>query len=76
MLWIVKKHGFSDTLFSPLAEEDGAIPIGDFYRPREYKVNSAPKPLVSKDGNTLITQRFLATRPLIPVQSGSPRQDP
>ncbi|KIY49610.1 hypothetical protein FISHEDRAFT_65088 [Fistulina hepatica ATCC 64428] len=56
MLWVVAQHliavhGFSDTVYPPLALEDGTIPEGDFYRPRVGK-----KPLVPKHGNTLAIQ--------------------
>ncbi|KAF9652520.1 hypothetical protein BDM02DRAFT_3183556 [Thelephora ganbajun] len=72
-LWVVsqkliKKHGFSDTLFPPLVEEDGTIPTGEFYRPREYELNGTPKPLVPKHGNTLITQLVLNGMKLQPCR--------
>ena len=73
ILWIVsqkliKKHGFSDTLFPPLVEEDGTIPTGDFYRTREYEVNGDPKPLVPKHGNSLITQLVINGMKLQPCR--------
>ena len=73
ILWIIsqkliKKHGFSDTLFPPLAEEDGTIPTGDFYRTREYEANGDPKPLVPKHGNSLITQLVINGMKLQPCR--------
>jgi extracellular elastinolytic metalloproteinase len=61
ILWVVsnkliEKYGFSDTLFPPLIEEDGTIPTGDFYRPREHEADGSPKPLIPKHGNTLVVQ--------------------
>lgn len=61
ILWVVSnkligEHGFSDTLFPPLAEEDGTIPTGDFYRPQGYESDGTPKPLVPKHGNSLMFQ--------------------
>ena len=73
ILWVVsqkliKKYGFSDTLFPPLPLEDGTIPTGDFYRPREHDVNGAPEPLVPKHGNTLITQLVINGMKLQPCR--------
>ena len=33
---LIKKHGFSSTLFPPAPLENGTIPEGDFYRPVAY----------------------------------------
>ncbi|CUA70933.1 hypothetical protein RSOLAG22IIIB_09207 [Rhizoctonia solani] len=57
ILWIVsqklvKKHGYSPTLFPPAPKANGSIPIGDFYN--HPKENNAP--LVPKHGNTLMLQ--------------------
>lgn len=73
ILWVVsnkliEKHGFSETLFPPLIEEDGTIPTGDFYRPRKYEANGTPKPLVPKHGNTLIVQLVLNGMKLQPCR--------
>jgi extracellular elastinolytic metalloproteinase len=62
MLWIVNrklvtKHGYVDDLFPPEALENGTIPEGEFYRPREYdEVTGKEKPLVPKHGNSLLVQ--------------------
>ncbi|CAE7183130.1 unnamed protein product, partial [Rhizoctonia solani] len=55
ILWVVsqrmvRKHGYSPTLFPPQPLDDGTFP-GDFYRPRVQG-----KPLVPKHGNTLMVQ--------------------
>ncbi|KAG9122617.1 Fungalysin/Thermolysin Extracellular metalloproteinase 5 [Ceratobasidium sp. 392] len=56
ILWVVsdrlvKKHGYSPTLFPPQPLENGTVPVGDFYLPRD-----GDKPLVPKHGNTLMVQ--------------------
>jgi len=73
ILWVVSQrliaeHGFSDTLFPPEPAEDGSIPEGDFYRPREFDLNGKPKPLVPKHGNTLIVQLVLNGMKLQPCR--------
>ncbi|CUA76985.1 Extracellular metalloproteinase 5 [Rhizoctonia solani] len=55
-LWIVmhgliRKHGFSSTLFPPEPLDDGSMPTGDFYRSQ-----AVGKPLVPRHGNTLMVQ--------------------
>ncbi|EGN97406.1 hypothetical protein SERLA73DRAFT_184099 [Serpula lacrymans var. lacrymans S7.3] len=64
MLWVVSqklinKHGYSDSLFPPAPLEDGTIPTGNFYRPKEYDVHGKAKPLVPIHGNSLIVQLVL-----------------
>ncbi|KAF9466805.1 Fungalysin metallopeptidase-domain-containing protein [Collybia nuda] len=59
ILWVVsqgviKKHGYSDSLFPPQPLEDGTVPAGNFYRPAQGN-----KPLVPKHGNTLMFQLVL-----------------
>ncbi len=73
ILWVVsqrliEKHGFVDDLFPPKPLEDGTIPEGDFYRPREYFVDGKPKPLVPKHGNSLIVQLVLDGMKLQPCR--------
>jgi len=73
ILWVVSqklitKHGFSDSLFPPQPLEDGTIPEGDFYRPREYASNGKPKALVPKHGNSLIVQLVLNGMKLQPCR--------
>ncbi|KAF9267163.1 extracellular elastinolytic metallo proteinase [Marasmius fiardii PR-910] len=68
LLWIVQqrlitKHGFSKELFPPKPSEDGEVPEGDFYRPRDGK-----KPLVPKHGNTLSVQLVINGMKLQPCQ--------
>ncbi|KAF8317375.1 hypothetical protein DL93DRAFT_2226339 [Clavulina sp. PMI_390] len=68
ILWIVQqkliaKHGYSDTLFPPQAEEDGTVPEGDFYRARV-----ANKPLVPIHGNTLLLQLVISGMKLQPCR--------
>jgi extracellular elastinolytic metalloproteinase len=63
ILWVVeqrliKKHGFSDTLFPPTANEDGTIPYGNFYR-KPTSSSAKDAPLVPKHGNTLLVQLVL-----------------
>ncbi|KAI5121545.1 hypothetical protein M0805_002604 [Coniferiporia weirii] len=64
ILWVVGnklivKHGYSDSIFPPLALEDGTIPTGDFYRPATYDAFGKRNPLVPKHGNSLIVQLVL-----------------
>lgn len=73
ILWVVsnkliEKHGFSDTLFPPLAEEDGTIPTGDFYRPRKSNANGTPKPPIPIHGNTLMLQLVINGMKLQPCR--------
>lgn len=73
ILWVVsnkfiEKHGFSVTLFPPLIDEDGSIPSGDFYRPREHEADGSPKPLIPKHGNTLIVQLVINGMKLQPCR--------
>ncbi|KAL1741139.1 Fungalysin metallopeptidase-domain-containing protein [Schizophyllum fasciatum] len=68
ILWVVQQrlvavHGFSDTLFPPLPDEEGNVPEGDFYRPRSGK-----KPLVPKHGNTLSVQLVISAMKLQPCR--------
>ena len=61
ILWVVanqliKKHGFTDSLFPPAVGEDGDVPVGEFYRPRERDASGRVKPLVPRHGNSLIIQ--------------------
>jgi len=67
---LILKHGYSKTLFPPQPAEDGSIPIGDFYRPREYTAAGVPKPLVPKHGNTLMTQLVISGMKLQPCRPG------
>lgn len=64
ILWVVaqrliNKHGYTDTLFPPLALEDGTIPEGDFYKPAQFDRFGNRGPLVPKHGNSLIVQLVL-----------------
>ena len=64
ILWIVaqrliNRHGYTDTLFPPLALENGTIPEGDFYKPASIDNFGKVKPLVPKHGNSLIVQLVL-----------------
>jgi len=64
ILWVVSqklitKHGFVDSLFPPLALENGTVPEGDFYRPAEFTSTGERKPLVPKHGNSLAVQLVL-----------------
>lgn len=73
ILWVVykglvKKHGFSDTLFPPQPKADGSIPSGDFYRMREFSAAGKPKALVPKHGNTLSLQLVLNGMKLQPCR--------
>ena len=75
ILWVVsnkliRQHGFSETIFPPVVEEDGTVPTGDFYRAREYEANGTPKPLVPKHGNTLIFQLVINGMKLQPCRPG------
>lgn len=67
---LIEKHGWSNTLFPPQPNEDGTVPIGDFYRPQEYNADGSPKPLVPKHGNTLITQLVISGMKLQPCRPG------
>lgn len=67
MLWVVeqnliKKHGFSDTLFPPKPLENGTIPLGNFYR------ESTNRMLVPKHGNTLAVQLVISGMKLQPCR--------
>lgn len=64
ILWVVsqrliEKHGYADSLYPPVPLADGTIPEGDFYRPTEYTLSGAKKPLVPKHGNSLSVQYVL-----------------
>ena len=66
ILWVVeqkliKKHGFSNTLFPPKPLEDGTVPRGDFYRSDSDK-------LVPKHGNTLAVQLVVSGMKLQPCR--------
>lgn len=69
ILWVVqqkmiKKHGYSDTLFPPAADKDGNVAEdNDFYRPKV-----AGKPLVPKHGNTLLLQLVIDGMKLQPCR--------
>lgn len=61
ILWVVSqrmiaKHGYTDSLFPPMPLENGTVPEGDFYRPRETSADGKGKPLVPKHGNSLMVQ--------------------
>ncbi|KDN37955.1 hypothetical protein RSAG8_09806, partial [Rhizoctonia solani AG-8 WAC10335] len=69
ILWVVsvhlvKKHGFSTTLFPPQPLEDGTVPIGDFYLPRREG-----RPYVPKHGNTLMMQLVIFGMKLQPCDA-------
>ncbi|EIN04226.1 hypothetical protein PUNSTDRAFT_93317 [Punctularia strigosozonata HHB-11173 SS5] len=81
ILWVVSqkliaKHGYSDTLFPPQPLENGTVPAGDFYRPREhYTLTTASgaqvtkaKPLVPKHGNSLAVQLVINGMKLQPCR--------
>lgn len=73
MLWtvaqrLIEKHGFSDTLLPPKPLEDGTVPEGKFYRPREYTSTGQKKPLVPIHGNTLMIQLVINAMKLQPCQ--------
>lgn len=64
MLWVtsqglIAKHGYSSSLFPPAPLDNGTVPEGDFYRPREFNAQGVAKPLVPKHGNTLMIQLVL-----------------
>jgi extracellular elastinolytic metalloproteinase len=64
ILWVVSqrliaKHGYARSLFPPPPLEDGAIPIGDFYRSPESLAAGAGGRLVPKHGNSLMVQLVL-----------------
>jgi len=64
ILWVVSqrlinKHGYVDTLFPPAPLDNGTVPEGDFYRPAEYTATGERKPLIPKQGNSLIVQLVL-----------------
>lgn len=61
ILWVVsqrmiEKYGYTDSLFPPMALDNGTVPEGDFYRPRETAADGKEKPLVPKHGNSLMVQ--------------------
>ncbi|EKM51165.1 uncharacterized protein PHACADRAFT_263166 [Phanerochaete carnosa HHB-10118-sp] len=67
MLWVVeqkliKKHGFSDTLFPPKPYKNGTVPLGDFYR------ETPGGTLVPKHGNTLAVQLVISGMKLQPCR--------
>jgi extracellular elastinolytic metalloproteinase len=73
MLWVVeqkliKKHGFSDTLFPPKPLANGTIPLGDFYRNTSSSSTAAPGKLVPKHGNTLTVQLVITGMKLQPCR--------
>ncbi|KAI0077985.1 hypothetical protein K474DRAFT_986387 [Panus rudis PR-1116 ss-1] len=73
ILWVVSqrliaKHGFVDSLYPPLPEEDGTVPEGDFYRPRKLDIFGKPTPLVPKHGNSLAVQLVLNGMKLQPCR--------
>jgi len=75
ILWVtsqnlIKKHGFSKTLFPPKPDASGNIPEGDFYRPAQYDVKGKKKPLVPVHGNTLMVQLVLDGMKLQPCSPG------
>ncbi|KAH7886682.1 Fungalysin metallopeptidase-domain-containing protein [Phlebopus sp. FC_14] len=56
----IDKHGFSETLFPPVPNEDGSLPPNDFYREQTFNLQTGkPNPLVPKHGNTLLLQLVL-----------------
>ncbi|KAH8827182.1 Fungalysin metallopeptidase-domain-containing protein [Flagelloscypha sp. PMI_526] len=66
ILWVVQqgliaKHGFSDTLYPPLAYENGTVPEGDFYKKDGEK-------LIPKHGNSLSIQLVVNGMKLQPCQ--------
>ncbi|KAL0566263.1 hypothetical protein V5O48_015751 [Marasmius crinis-equi] len=68
ILWIVQQgliadHGFSKDLFPPKPHDNGTVPEGDFYRPRD-----GDKPLIPKHGNTLSVQLVITGMKLQPCQ--------
>lgn len=65
---LIKKHGFSDSLYPPKPLADGSVPTGDFYRPQEYTSVSGKKPLIPKHGNTLATQLVISGMKLQPCR--------
>lgn len=76
MLWIVQyklieKHGYSDTLYPPKPDADGVVPAdGKFYRTATYDADGKRKPLVPKNGNTLLVQLVLDGMKLQPCNPG------
>ncbi|KAF8335418.1 Fungalysin metallopeptidase-domain-containing protein [Cantharellus anzutake] len=73
ILWIIeqkliKKHGFTDTLFPPQQDENGVVPEGDFYNKQEYRPDGTKKPLVPKHGNSLILQLVINALKLQPCR--------
>jgi extracellular elastinolytic metalloproteinase len=48
---LVKKHGYSTTLFPPQPLANGTVPSADFYLLRD-----GDEPLVPRHGNTLMVQ--------------------
>ncbi|KAL4244438.1 Extracellular metalloproteinase [Abortiporus biennis] len=73
MLWVVsqrliEKYGFSDSIYPPLPNEKGEVPVGDFYRPQEYTADGEKKPLIPIHGNTLIFQLVINGMKLQPCR--------
>jgi extracellular elastinolytic metalloproteinase len=73
ILWVVedyliKKHGYSETLFPPKPDAEGVVPEGDFYRKAEYDEDGNKKPLIPKHGNTLLVQLVLNGMKLQPCR--------
>lgn len=76
LLWVVsnkliQKYGWSNTLFPPVPDVNGAIPAdNDFYRPATYNEHGKPKRLIPKHGNSLIVQLVLDGMKLQPCRPG------
>jgi extracellular elastinolytic metalloproteinase len=58
---LIAKHGFSDSLYPPLAFENGTVPEGEFYK-------TVGKKLVPKHGNSLSIQLVVTGMKLQPCQ--------
>jgi extracellular elastinolytic metalloproteinase len=73
ILWVVsqkliKKHGYSDTLFPPAQSGDGLVHEGNFYQEAQYTTQGTRKALVPKHGNTLMVQLVINAMKLQPCR--------
>ncbi|CCA71540.1 related to extracellular elastinolytic metalloproteinase precursor [Serendipita indica DSM 11827] len=70
---MVKKHGFSKTLFPPIPDATGKYPEdNDFFRPITYdaKTNKPTSPPIPKHGNSLMVQLVFDGMKLQPCRPG------
>ena len=63
---LIKKHGFSETLFPPAQLPNGTIPEGEFYLPAGMDEFGRPLPRIPKHGNSLAMQLVITGMKLQP----------